>query len=164
MTDPPFRKPPLPPAEGLVRAGGQIGEACVALCIRSDGLDPAEVTTKLGASPTYSCRKGDVHRGENYDRIEHTGKWFLERPTSSEPIDEQVTALLGKLNDDNKVWGELTEEHAVEIIVGVFITDWNQGFDLSAPTLQMLCDRKISIGFDIYSNGNHAGSPESADT
>jgi len=41
----------------------------------------------------------------------------------------------------------------VDIFCGVFLDDWNRGFDLPPQVLKMLSDRGITIGFDIYSYG-----------
>ena len=154
MPEQPFRPPPPTTTEGLISVGGPIDEACISLRIFGDDLDPDELTSKLGVSPTNACRKGDVHRGKKYDQIEKHGRWQYTKPNSPEPIDDQVVALLNDLTDDPDVWQDVASRFNVDLFVGVFMRDWNRGFDLSVPTLRLLADKRIPIGFDIYADAD----------
>jgi hypothetical protein len=61
-----------------------------------------------------------------------------------------VKALLARLRSDPEVWASLTSRYEVDLFCGLFLTSSNRGFTLSPEVSQMLTDRKIEIGFDVY--------------
>jgi hypothetical protein len=48
------------------------------------------------------------------------------------------------------LWRELEARFRVDLFLGIWLRDWNRGFSLMPETLQMLADRRLEIGFDIY--------------
>jgi hypothetical protein len=38
-----------------------------------------------------------------------------------------------------------------DIFCGLFLNEWNQGFELSSKLLKELSTRNLKIGFDLYS-------------
>jgi hypothetical protein len=67
-------------------------------------------------------------------------------------IEEQVLALLAVVTSDPQVWQRLTAQFAAKIFCGVFLDESNRGFRLSPRVTQMLGERGVEIGFDIYSS------------
>ena len=151
MIDPPFREPPKydPDSPGIV-VGGPVDDVSITLRIFGDDLDPSEITELLRVQPTSSCRKGDVFRGKQYDRIEKTGKWLCAKDHAQDNLDKVVGTFLATLPDDLTIWNSITNRFAVDLFLGVWLRDWNRGFHLTRGTLRQLADRGLEIGFDIY--------------
>ena len=130
-----------------------IDRSVATLRLFGDDLDPEEITRILGKPPTRSERKGEVIRreGTGIERTARTGSWRLEvadrRP---EDVDGQVAELLSALTTDVGVWQALASKYKVDLFVGLFMKDSNEGLSLSPTTLTKLGERGISIGFDIY--------------
>jgi len=151
MLDPPLRHPPkFDESRVIAHVGGLVDETSIALRIFGDDLDPHELTDRLGVEPTSHCRKGDVFRGQRYDRIEKTGRWLLARPHVADDVDNIIQCMLSDLPDSQELWRELHSRFKVDLFLGVWLRDWNRGFHLTPETLTMLADRKLEIGFDIY--------------
>jgi hypothetical protein len=157
------QKPPPPKASDiedpsrLIRFGGPIDSACVSLRLFGEALDPEEVTRLLGCQPTEARRKGDIIPDKRYHRVASTGIWRLEgRLSHTTEIEEQVTALLSAVTSDLQVWQRLGKELDMDIFCGVFLDDCNRGFVLSPRVMQMLGERGIEIGFDIYGQTDEA--------
>lgn len=152
-------KPPPPKASDiddpsrLIRVGGPVDRACVSLRFFGDSLIPEELTQLLGCQPTEARRKGAVIPDKRYHRVAATGTWRLEgtEPATAD-IEQQVLALLGRVTSDLQVWQRLTAEFAADVFCGLFLDESNRGFRLSPRVTQILSERGIEIGFDIYSS------------
>ncbi len=149
-------KPPPPDGSDvdpshLIKIGGPIDRACVSLRFWGDTLIPEELTRLLGCQPTEARRKGDVIPDKRYHRIADTGSWRLEGASSEkDEIEDQVLALLASVTSDLEVWGRLAAEFESDVFVGLFLEDFNRGFDLSPRLMGMLSERGLEISFDIY--------------
>ena len=151
MLDPPFRHPPeFDESRVIAHVGGPVDETSITLRVFGDNLDPDEVTAQLGVQPTSHCRKGDVFRGKQYDRIEKTGRWLLARPHVTDNVDAIIQRLLKDLPDSLEIWQTLHSKFKIDLFLGIWLRDWNRGFSLIPKTLRMLADRELEIGFDIY--------------
>ena len=149
--DPLRLHPGMSRSSDVVRVGGEVDEVSVSLRFFGDKLIPEDLTKRLGIRPTESCRKGDIFRGKQYDRIEKRGKWILDGKRSPEKgIDTQLNELFDCVSEDLDVWKYLTERYNSDLFCGVFLTQWNRGFELSPRTVQKIAERHLQIGFDIY--------------
>lgn len=149
--DPPFREPPKPdPNNPGILIGGAVDDVSINLRIFGDGLDPDEITEILGVEPTSSCRKGDVFRGKRYDRVERTGRWLYGHDHTKDDVNSTVVRLLATLPNDLAIWHSITNRFSVDLFLGLWMRNSNRGFDLQRDTLQLLFDRRLEIGFDIY--------------
>jgi hypothetical protein len=145
------------PAEGevLLHAGGEVDGCSVGLRVFGDDLDPDTVSAMLGAKPTSACRKGDVHRGKHYDRVEKQGKWLLNTGhVRGVPLDDLIIRLLDRLTNDLAVWRELCRRFRVDLFCGLHLELWNRGLVLSPRTLQRVAERGLLLGLDIYFVGD----------
>ncbi len=131
----------------------QVAESTASLRIMGEDLDHEEITALLGATPTQGERNGDriVGAVSGSVRISKGGMWRLEserhRP---ENFDGQVAGILAKLSTDLEVWRAISSKYYVEIYSGLFLDVSNEGFSISAKTLDALAKRGIEIQFDIY--------------
>jgi len=135
----------------LIKVGGPIDRAHVSLRMMGDSLIPEEVTRLLGSQPTNAYRKGETIGGLRRPRVAKAGMWRLdgELPETTD-LEQQVMALLSRLTPDLAVWCGLSPDLRVDVYCGVFLEDWNRGFSLSPRVMQMLSERGIELGVDIY--------------
>ncbi|HEV2693273.1 MAG TPA: DUF4279 domain-containing protein [Verrucomicrobiae bacterium] len=115
----------------------QNDEFCVSLNISGDDLDPEELTRLLGASPTFACRRGDVIPRRTHDFVAPSGSWSISTERSTRDIEEQLTGLFSRLNDDLTVWKTLTGRFDASLFCGVFLSWYGRGFSMS-PGLHRL--------------------------
>jgi hypothetical protein len=147
------RVPPPSGPEGTVWFGGEPENATLCLRVCGDELDPEEVTRLMGRAPTRSQRKGQpvLDSSGQVKRLARTGSWLLDFCLSPEAtIAEGIESLLGSLANDKELWVALGKRFRVDCLCDVSIRGVNQGFVLPAQTLEMLTERNIELGVDIY--------------
>ena len=133
-----------------------IGRVRVSLQVFGDGLHPEEVSALLGRPPTRQHQKGDKAKGVG-DSVEPTGAWILDSSLSEKAeIEEHIEALLGPLSNDMDEWSSLTDNFSASIHCGIFMSQYNEGFELSPRVAQALAERGLVIAFDIYSGDSDA--------
>ncbi|MCP4904560.1 MAG: DUF4279 domain-containing protein [bacterium] len=123
----------------------------ISLRVFGDGLEPEEVSALLGRPPSREHRKGDKGQG-NHDAVEPTGAWILDSSLSEKAeLEEHIEGLLGSLSNDMDEWSRLTDRFSASIHCGMFLDQYNEGFELSPRIAQALAERGLVIAFDIYS-------------
>ena len=121
--------------------------------ISGDSLVPAEITSLLGAEPTFSHSKGDEIRINQAGRlrIARTGMWLRSvDDRTPENLDGQLRKLFDELSDDLSVWQRIDETYSADLFCGLFMKGSNEGLTISASVMKMIADRRLAIGFDIY--------------
>jgi len=130
-----------------------ISETQVAVRFYGDDLDPDELNRRLGALAESAARKGDVTRSEKTgrERTAKTGRWIF-RVERREPgdLDGQIRELFGSLTSDLSVWRELAAKYALDLFVGLFMKETNEGIEVSVDCLAMLAERGITLSLDVY--------------
>ena len=131
-----------------------IDRSTVSIRFSGQDLDPDELTRVLSYStlesirPQYHTR---IHRGRSKSPIEK-GIWSLGYgEIDSVDLELKIETLLNKLTDDLKVWHQIASQYKGNVFCGLFLDGWNRGFELSSELLEKLANRKLKIGFDIYS-------------
>jgi len=106
----------------------------------------------LGCEPTASYRKGDfVSKKLSRLATRKYGMWSLQvSDAEPEAFDNQIHQLLSQVTEDISVWHELGARFQVDLFLGFFMTETNQGFNLSKKTLSELSVRGLVPGFDVY--------------
>jgi hypothetical protein len=128
-----------------------IARVRASLRVFGDSLEPEEVSALLGRPPSREHIKGDKVRG-NSNAVEPTGAWILDSGLSEkDEIEEHIEALLGPLSNDMDEWSRLTDGFSASIHCGIFLDQYNEGFELSPRVAQALAERGLVIAFDIYS-------------
>ena len=122
-----------------------------ALRIFGDKLDPDEISRLLAGVPTESFRKGQVKLSKTKDIIRKSGGWLL-KATDHEPenLGAQVEEILGQLTQDLTVWASLSNEYKIDLFCGFFMSETDEGVEVSVKTLNALAARGIKLGFCIY--------------
>lgn len=131
------------------------------LRVFGDDLDPDEVSTLLGSSPSSSARKGDrlVNAAIGRVRILKTGRWSLSAVDNRpENIEAQIFTILGGVTDDLAVWRSLGERYRVDLFCGVFMESGNDNLRLSPQALLALGQRGIELELDIYDPADEAAA------
>lgn len=131
---------------------GSINHSVAGLRFFGDDLDPDEISTLLGATPTNAYRKGDVLFGPiGQVRIAKTGSWRL-KATRREPedLEAQIFELLDRLSPDLDVWRDLSTRYKTDLFCGIFMGSSNDGLPLSPKALLALGQRGIALDLDIY--------------
>lgn len=132
-----------------------ISETLASLRFGGDDLDPDELTTLLGVTPSTCASKGDVIRSKTTgrQRIAKTGSWIVTaEPREPGDLDAQVEELLEPLTKDLSIWRSLGK-YRPDLFVGLFLQDSNEGLEISAHSLHLLAERGILLGLDIYVAG-----------
>ncbi len=128
-----------------------IARVRASLRVFGDTLEPEEVSALLGHEPTRFHRKGDKC-GPHGTSIEPTGAWILDsRISEKSEVEDHVEWILSVLTTDVDEWSSLTERFSASILCGVFLDQYNEGFELSPRLCQALASRGLVIAFDIYS-------------
>jgi hypothetical protein len=131
----------------------QVARSLASLRISGDELMPSEITEALGCEPTESHIKGENIVGKNTGnvRITKSGMWRLNASERiPENLDAQIIEILSKLSRDLEVWKEIGSRFSIDLFVGLFMDESNEGLDMSPSSLKELGDRGILLGLDIY--------------
>jgi hypothetical protein len=128
-----------------------IARARVSLRVFGDTLEPEEVSALLGRPASREHRKGDKIRG-NGSGVEPTGAWILDSPLPEKAeVEDHVETLLGSLSNDMDEWSSLSDRFSATMHCGLFLDQYNEGFELSSRVAQAVAERGLVIAFDIYS-------------
>jgi hypothetical protein len=142
------------PSSGQVLAevGGDVDEVHVTLAFHGDDLDPEEISRLLGCSPTRSHSKGELRTGLSASAGPWaSGTWLLSvEGKAPQTTSELLTDLLRNVPDDETLWLELSRRWRVSIWLGLFLEQWNRGFELEAPLIERVARMHASLSFDIY--------------
>jgi hypothetical protein len=131
----------------------EVSRSEASLRFLGDDLDPHEITTRLGVTPTRGSRKGELFATPLGRKIpSSTGYWSIVAPTSKPAaIDEQVMYLLNGTTDDLDTWRDLARRHNAELFVGLFLERGNEGMGIRPETLAAIGARELELSLDIYS-------------
>lgn len=127
--------------------------AVATLRIAGDDLVPAEVSTLLGAEPTYSQVNGQAlpSKSPSGIRIAKFGQWRLEAiATEPEDVNSQVSELLAHLTPSLETWRVLSQRYKIDLFCGWYMGEQNEGVEISSGTLSALGARGIGLSLDIY--------------
>jgi len=159
-------KPAIPECAppGTVWFGGPIEWFSITVRIRSDDLDPHDVTKVMGCEPDESQEKGKpvLREDGTVMRIARFGAWGLTlEPKDTDEWDcaEAMMLVLRRLPSAVQFWQRLTKKYKVDFFVGLSMPSKNKGFELSPEVMKYLGDRGIAAGFDIYHDGKINAEP-----
>jgi hypothetical protein len=123
--------------------------------LKGDDFKPAEITARLGIEPTTTWQKGD--KGQ-YNAELKFSSWQLETEEGKEPlwIDQLVTEILAKLEDQAETILQLKQEFGLESVLEIVLyVDVNEdeptpvlGHDLR--TINFLYRTQTRTDVDIY--------------
>lgn len=132
-----------------------ISRALATLRVIGSDLNPEEISSLLGGSPTRAHRKGDdLRKRKSPDapvRSATAGLWAVEAQLAMpSDVNRQIADLLNELTDDLLVWKGLATRYRLSVYCAWFMEEGNEGEEISAETLLKLSARGISLHLDIY--------------
>jgi hypothetical protein len=161
MSDPLKPVPEIPEGQVIAHCGGNVDSCSLCLRIYGDDLDPDVVTGMLGATPTNACRKGEITKRKQSERVEKQGRWLLSLEHEADAVpEEKINRLLDRLTNDLPIWQELTSRYRVDLHCGLQLEIWNRGLTLSPRTMQRLVVRNLELWLDIYFVGDEQSSAD----
>lgn len=131
----------------------QVSKSQASLRIGGDELDPQEITMLLGSEPSNSYSKGQELVGKKTGRVRIApfGFWCKNaRKREPEDLDGQIDEILSQLTDDLGVWADVSKRFDVDLFVGLFLEEENEGCILSPESVAKIGDRGIELQLDIY--------------
>lgn len=144
-----------------------IARAAATLRFQAPDLDPDEITLALGIQPDAQQRRHDeIPTSDQLEtRVAKFGMWRLGAVTA-EPgdLNQQVADLLARLTQDISTWRRLTSKYKADLFCGWFMTESNEGEDISPGTLMALGERGIALAMDIYAPETDAPPSAGADS
>ena len=122
-----------------------------ALRIGGDSLKPDAISRVLGCSPTLGYVKGQIEPSKWKAVVRKTGGWHLDA-AEQQPgnLDAHVAELFGRVNTDLTVWATLSREYEIDLFCVYFMSETDEGLEVSVETLKVLGDRGIKLGLSIY--------------
>jgi len=134
---------------------GALDNFRISLDVIGDDVNPDEISSVLGAQPTSAYRKGDAIHGDDgaFHRNAKTGRWSIKatsRNMRDPDFDTCLRELLESLTGDLNVWRQLSDRFDTGLFCGIFLTDLNRGFTLSAGLMAELSARELYLGLDVY--------------
>lgn len=130
----------------------RIAHSTASLRFFGDDLDPDDLTEKLAATATKSARKGDLRTGQaDRQYIEKSGSWrFKTSDAKPGDLNGQIQGIFAALTPDLSVWVELTARYRADIFCGLFMSERNEGLEITPETLDAMGARGVTLSLDIY--------------
>ena len=116
-------------------------------------LDPAEVTQRLGVTPTESFRIGDPHPPKA-DRVWQHGGWFLTScdVVTSRDLRHHLDWLLQRIGHHREAFALLHErDYLIDVTCFWTSTQGHGGPVLSPSQMRGFADLNIEVWIDFYS-------------
>lgn len=136
-------------AKIIAEVGGLVDETHLTLGIFGPDLDPTEISRLLACAPTSARRRGEARDRDAKPWAD--GAWILtvggESPMGP---NELVELLTSHLPTSVAVWQRVTRSYTIQVTFGIFVANWNRGFELSPEAIGRLARFGVPIGFDIY--------------
>lgn len=132
-----------------ISSGGPLKDSKVSLCIYSEHIDIAELTTVIGCKPTHTQVKGQIRRPPHGNGPATLGHWFLAAPKRL-GFEAKVQYLLDATPSSSAIWRRIEKSHRVQLRCGVFMHSFNEGFELAAETAAEIGKRRWKFLLDIY--------------
>ena len=127
--------------------------------IMGENLDSDEVTQLLDKLPTKAERKGDrTDYPSGRFKIAWGGMWRIiaERREPGD-LDGQVAEILAGTTEDLAVWRDLSFRFEVQMFVGLFLEERNEGLYISREATALLGARGIALDLDIQDGRDDSG-------
>ena len=142
----------MEPEEPILEAGGDPDEIHVTLSVSGDCLVPDDITRLLGTTPTFAAPKRQERASSGGKMVvQRTGGWLYELPHSTEwLLGDAIDTLLRAFPADPTIWERLRTKYAVTCRVGLHLSAWNRGAEVSAEVIRQLAERGMSLDLDIY--------------
>jgi Domain of unknown function (DUF4279) len=114
----------------------------------SGSFDPAEITHRLGMSPTYAVRLGDPGR---YTKAVKCSRWELRsRVEETSPIEEHVNDVLDQLDTNKSGFVQLSRELGGTMQPVGYFREREPGVHFEQETVRRIEEYSLCIDCDFY--------------
>lgn len=87
------------------------------------------------------------------ERVARFGHWSLSlgirKPAD---LNGQIAELVAKVTPDIDVWTRLASQFRIQLFASLYMTETNEGCEVSPVSLRALGERHIELGLDVYAN------------
>jgi hypothetical protein len=120
------------------------------LCIYHDDLEPDNVSSRLGVTPSKSQKKGQAL---GVTRVARVGAWFLksENHVISKDVRRHVDWILDQLAGNEDQLLKLQGEGYKTLVSCYWLSVGHGGPELDPEIMQRLVSLRLTIFFDVYS-------------
>lgn len=133
-----------------------LGNRIATLHVSGDALDPDQVSTLFGVSPTESEHQGMPQvraDGSVESRVASSGRWSLgvgEAGNETLNINEAIEALLGLLPEDIATWKAVGALGTMHLAVSWALNANNSEIWLEPRLLAFFGERGVGLYFEVY--------------
>ncbi|MDA0865761.1 MAG: DUF4279 domain-containing protein [Cyanobacteria bacterium] len=138
----------LSSSDDVLIVGGAVAKTSITLAIYGDDLIPEEISQLLGYEAKY-IRRGE-RRNPRASPYKKSAWLFNQKGEAPITAEEIIREILSKILTDSGIWKELASRYDVQVRIAIHMKNWNQGFDLSAETIQQIAGLGAKMVFDIY--------------
>ena len=112
-------------------------------------FDPALISARVGAVPTDSWNKGDLHPVNGMER--KFSRWSLySRLERTRAIEDHIADVLDQLRTNNEGFRSISLEFGGQLdVIGHFHTDY-PGLVLSREQVAAIAEFGLKVDFDFY--------------
>ena len=121
--------------------------------LRGNGLDPNDVSSSLGITPSKSFKRGDV-RTETKRWTRNLLSLTSQNAIQSDNLSEHIEWLLDKLEPVNSKLIEILETYGIESEIScfwIFPTE-HEEFELGSELVKKIASLGVKLSFDMYSS------------
>jgi hypothetical protein len=139
-------------ARTTLSIGGPVTGAAVTLRVIGDAVNVSLVSRMFGRRPSGAWSKGEIIRTKSRRQyLAPTGVWNATiEGNRAEPLSRTIARLLRSIPAQPRVFREMGRRFKLDVLCGVFLDDYNRGFELPAILVQSLARRGLALSFDIY--------------
>ena len=117
--------------------------------LRGDDLDPALITKIVGATPSDSWKRGELH--PNNQRARTFGTWTLRsRLEHADPLEHHIADVLAQLDQNPDGFQQVSQTYGAYMqLVGYFNSHY-PGLTFTPAVVQGLAKYKLGVDHDFY--------------
>lgn len=117
-------------------------------------IDPAEITSQIGLSPTEAWRKGERNPIGGHERI--FSRWTLRSRLSDEmPLEDHIRDVLDQMSKRKEAFKMAAAKHTGTMqLVDYFWLDF-PGLHFEQDIVEALAHYRLAVDFDFYGLYSH---------
>lgn len=113
-------------------------------------LNPDEITTKAGITPTRTCKKGDLINPKDILRYKENGWSIQSTLDKSENLEDHIKSVLEQLQENWTFFIETSQKYYAEIACVIYIKGQTPEIHFDKEILQKFSQLNAEIDVDLY--------------
>ena len=115
----------------------------------TDSFDPEDITRRVGVSPTYSWKKGDLHPRRRMER--KFSRWSLRsRLGTDSELEDHIRDVLEQFEQNSSEFQKLAQEFSGCMQLVGYFHEGYPGLHFDPLLIQALAKYGLSVDFDFY--------------